>query len=166
MISAALRLDAYFALVRQALLMDEAHEAARAVAALLDLAAIGIEDAVAEIDAGRRRTFDHQDLVATDAKVAVGEKARLGRRRHEVLVDGVEHDKVVAEAVHFGEADSHGRSIRRVASADFWQLRGQWRLFRGAAGQYEVGRLSRGVRDSENPRRGPRLTFTGCTLLM
>jgi hypothetical protein len=110
--------------------MHEAHEAARAVAALLDLAAVGIEDAVAEIDARRRRALHHQDLVAADAEMAVGQKARLGRRRHEVLVDGVEHDEIVAEAVHFCEADAHRRRIRRIASADFWQLRGQWRLFR------------------------------------
>ena len=86
--------------------MHEAHEAACAVAALLDLAAVGIEDAVAEIDIGRRGALDHQDLVAADAEVAVSEKACLGRRRHEVLIDGVEYDKVVAEAVHLGEADS------------------------------------------------------------
>jgi hypothetical protein len=48
-----LRFDADLALVGEALLMDEAHEAARAVAALLDLAAVGVEDAVAEIDARR-----------------------------------------------------------------------------------------------------------------
>ncbi len=35
------------------LVMHEAHEAARAVAALLDLAAVGVEDAVAEIDIRR-----------------------------------------------------------------------------------------------------------------
>jgi hypothetical protein len=102
--------------------MDEAHEAARAVAALLDLAAVGIEDAVAEIDARRRRALDDQDLVAADAEMAVGEKARLGRRRHEVLADGVEHDEIVAEAVHFGEADAHRRGYAVPPGADFRQL--------------------------------------------
>jgi hypothetical protein len=57
--------------------------------------------------------------------MAVGEKPRLGRRRHEILVDGVEHDEIIAEAVHFGEADTHWTRIRRIAAADFSQLRGQ-----------------------------------------
>jgi hypothetical protein len=118
----ALRLDADLALVGEALLMDEAHEAARAVAALLDLAAVGVEDAVAEIDARRRAALDDQDLVAADAEMAVGEKARLGRRRHEVLADRVEHDEIVAEAMHFGKTNTHRARIRRVAGADFPEL--------------------------------------------
>ena len=48
---AAQRLDADLALLRQALAVHELHEAARAVAALLDLAAVGVEDAVAEVRA-------------------------------------------------------------------------------------------------------------------
>jgi hypothetical protein len=57
--------------------VHELDEAARAVAALLHLAAVGVEDAVAEI--GRRvpRPLDHQDLVATDAEVPVGDAAQL-----------------------------------------------------------------------------------------
>ena len=51
--------------------MHELDEAARAVAALLDLAAVGIEDAVAEIRARRLRLLDHQDLVAAHAEMAV-----------------------------------------------------------------------------------------------
>jgi hypothetical protein len=50
--------------------VHELHEAARTVAALLHLAAIGVEDAVAEVRG--LRFFDDQDLVAAHAKVAVG----------------------------------------------------------------------------------------------
>jgi len=44
--------------------------------------------------------------------------------------------------VHFGEADAHRRRIRRIASADFWQLRGQWRLFRDWGGLLVMGRAA------------------------
>ena len=64
------------------LLAHEAHEAARAVAALLDLvAAVAVEDAVAEIDARRAALLDDQDLVGADAEPAVAEAAHLRRRR-------------------------------------------------------------------------------------
>ncbi len=43
------RLDADLGLVRQPFVVHETHEAARAVAALLDFAAVGVPDAVAEV---------------------------------------------------------------------------------------------------------------------
>ncbi len=61
-------------LVGQAAVADELHEAARAVAALLDLAAVGVENPVAKIDVGRASAVSTtQHLVAADAEVAVGE---------------------------------------------------------------------------------------------
>ena len=51
--------------------MHELDEAACAIAALLHLAAVGVEDAVAKIRAGRLRALDDQDLVAAHAAVAV-----------------------------------------------------------------------------------------------
>ena len=89
--------------------MHEAHEAARAVAALLDLAAVGVEDAVAEVDVVAGGRLDQQDLVAADAEVAVGDAAALLGGERDGLADAVEHDEVVAEAVHFGEAQSCAR---------------------------------------------------------
>src|SRR2546421_9202153 len=50
---AAERLHAQLALGAQALAVHELHEAARTVAALLDLAAVGVEDAVAKVDIRR-----------------------------------------------------------------------------------------------------------------
>ena len=61
------------------LIVHEAHEAARAVAALLDLAAVGVEDAVAEIRFGVLGGFHQQDLVAAHAEMAVGQQAQLLR---------------------------------------------------------------------------------------
>ena len=48
--------------------MHEAHEAAGAVAAMLDLAAVGIENAVAEIGVRLGGALDQQDLVGADAE--------------------------------------------------------------------------------------------------
>ena len=60
---------------------DELDEAARAVAALLDLAAVGVVDPVAEVGVGARRPLDDEHLVAADAEVAVGERAQLRARQ-------------------------------------------------------------------------------------
>src|SRR5690606_16832151 len=62
---------------RQALVPHEAQETARAIAAMLDLAAVGIEDPVAEVDIGPARTLDEQQLVRADAEMAIGETAPL-----------------------------------------------------------------------------------------
>ncbi len=69
-------LDADRALGREPTLADELHEAARAVAALLDFAAVGVEDPVAEIDVGARALLHQQHLVAADAEVPVGEVSK------------------------------------------------------------------------------------------
>ena len=55
-------------------------DAARAVAALLDLAAVGIEDPVMSGRARHAWWLEHQRLVETDAGVPVGQLAPL--RRH------------------------------------------------------------------------------------
>jgi hypothetical protein len=101
-------LDAHGALGRQAAVGDELDEAARAVAAVLHLAAIVVEDAIAEIDIGPRRALDQQQLVCAHAKVAIGDGAPLLGREVDRGLDAVEHDKVVARAVHLGEVQFHG----------------------------------------------------------
>ena len=100
-------LDADLGLRSEPLVVDEAHEAACAVAALFDLAAVGVEDAVAEIDVGAGRRLDHQQLITADAAVAVGD--RLDARGGEIdrRARGVDDDEVVAQAVHLGEAQFH-----------------------------------------------------------
>jgi hypothetical protein len=83
--------------------MHEAHETARAVAALLDFAAVGIEDAVAEIGVAAGGRFHQQYLVAADTEMAVGDEAQLCRRQFYFLGKGIEHHEIVAQAVHFSE---------------------------------------------------------------
>ena len=94
------------------LVAHEADEAARAVAALLDLvAAAAVEDAVAEVDARRRARLDDQDLVGADAEAPVGEAAQLRGVELERRARRVEHDEVVARALHLREAQPHGGII-------------------------------------------------------
>jgi hypothetical protein len=72
-------LDPDAAPVGQAALVHVAHEAARAVAAMFDLVAAVVEDAVAEVHARRAAGFDHQDLVGAHAEAAVAQVAHLRR---------------------------------------------------------------------------------------
>ncbi len=95
------------ALVGQAFVGNEFDEGAGAVAALLDLAAIGVINTVAKIDIGRRRLLDHQHLVGAHAEAPVGQELPLRRREFDLLIDRVDHDKVIARAVHFGEFEFH-----------------------------------------------------------
>ena len=100
------------------LVAHEAHEAARAVAALLDLvAAAAVEDAVAEVDAGRLARLDDEDLVGADAETPVAEAAHLRGGQRERRARRVEHDEVVARALHLGEAQPSCARIIRFACA-------------------------------------------------
>ena len=100
-------------LVGQALLAHEAHKAARAIAALLDLAAIGVVDDVFKVDAVGGRRPHRQDLVGADAKVAVGQKTVVGGAQTQRPLGFVEHHKIVARALHLGKSDSHDRDYLR-----------------------------------------------------
>jgi hypothetical protein len=103
--------DAAFA--TQTLVADETGKGARAVAALFDFAAIAIKNAVAEIGAGHGRAFHNQDLVGAHAEAAVGQALPLGGAEVDLLVDGVDHDEIVARALHLGELEFHRISLMR-----------------------------------------------------
>ncbi len=60
-------------LVGQSLLANKTDKTTRAIAALLDFAAIGIEDAIAKIDPCLIRGLDDQYLIGADAKMPVGQ---------------------------------------------------------------------------------------------
>ena len=81
----------------------EPGEAARTIAALLDFTAVGVVDAIAKINIGIPGRFDHEHLVTADAAATVSELADMGCAQLTALADQVEHDKVIAEAVHLGE---------------------------------------------------------------
>jgi hypothetical protein len=96
-------------------------DAARAVAALFGERAVGIADRVGGDTRRIARSLDHQQLVEADPGVAVAHGANHGGIRQLRRGARIEHDEVVAEAVHLGEAQSHGTSGRgqrpRVADA-------------------------------------------------
>src|SRR2546430_11225701 len=100
-------LDAYLLLGRQSLFVNEANETPRAIAALLDFASIGVPDAVAEVDVLALRFFHEQHLIAADAEMPVREPFRELWLHLDVPADAVDHDEIVADAMHLGEFESH-----------------------------------------------------------
>ena len=101
----------------QAVVAQVFAEAARAVAAVFDFAAVGVVDAVGVIVRGIRRGFDDEQLVKADAAVAVGQRADARARPVEGLLQGIQDDEVVTEAVHFAEtADAHRRATAFTSS--------------------------------------------------
>src|SRR5262249_47589874 len=108
------RLDADLALFRQPFVVNEPDEAARAVAALLDLTAVRVPDAVAEIRVRSLRFLHDQDLVAAYPEVAVGDAPRALRVDVDFAAEAVENDEVVARALHLGEFQAQLKTcIRR-----------------------------------------------------
>src|SRR6267378_2487647 len=101
------RLDADLALRGEALLVHELHEAARAVAALLDLAAVGVEDAVAEVHAASLRPLNHEDLVATDSQMSIRDLFQLLFIEIECRRGRIQYHEIVAGSLHLGKRKLH-----------------------------------------------------------
>ena len=94
---------------------QEFGDAARPVAALLDLAAVGIEDAVVDRGARPGRRLQHQRLVEADAGVAVGQPSPGGGVGQGRRVRRIHDDEVVAESVHLGEVEAHAERKHTAA---------------------------------------------------
>ena len=92
---------------RAAATVQQGGDAARAVAALLDLEPVGVEDAVEHGRSCPARRFEHQRLVEADAGMAVRQLAPVLRRGQRAAGRRIEDDEVVAEAVHLREVDAH-----------------------------------------------------------
>ena len=92
---------------RELLLMDEFDETARAVAAVLDLAAIGVENPVAKIRLGVRGRVDQQYLIAANAELAVSEGPGAFGGHVDGLAHPVQDHEIVAGAMHFCEVPDH-----------------------------------------------------------
>ena len=90
-------------------------DAARAVATLLDLAAIGVVDAIENLCAGATRRCQHQRLIEADAGMPIRQCTQLRCVRDRALVRRIEDDEVVAEAMHFREVQSHGCGFNTCA---------------------------------------------------
>ncbi|KAF1042855.1 MAG: hypothetical protein GAK34_02753 [Delftia tsuruhatensis] len=111
------RLHADDGLVRQSLVVHIAGKAARAVAALLDLAAVGVVDHVFEVDAFGGRGPHREDLVGAHAELAVGQKAVLGCAQAQRAGGFVKDHEIVASALHLGKADLHPAIIPCTAAS-------------------------------------------------
>src|SRR5258706_2590088 len=109
---AAQRLYGDLGLGAQPMGMHELDEAARAVAALLHFTAVGVEDAVAKVGAGRARALDHQDLVAANAEMAICNSPQLLSGQPKRLARVIEHHEIVAPALPLGEGELHSNRRR------------------------------------------------------
>jgi hypothetical protein len=74
---------------------------------MLDLAAIGIKNAVTKIGLWVQWGVDQQNLVTTHPKLPVRKRTSPLWRHVNGLPNPVEHNKVVARPVHFGEIPYH-----------------------------------------------------------
>ena len=97
------RFNTNFFLIGQTLVCNKTGKTTRSVAALLDLAAVGIENTVTEIYTFGFRTPDHQKLVEPDAAETVSPCRNRCMLRNKILTDRVNHHKIVAQTVHFGK---------------------------------------------------------------
>jgi hypothetical protein len=86
---------------------SEAGEAARAVAAHLGFAPIGIVVAHPKVGLGGGGGFCANEAVGTDATVTVAEACDLFFGKAELVGAVIDHHEVVPGAVHFGEREVH-----------------------------------------------------------
>src|SRR5690606_34512585 len=78
-------------------------------------------NAIAKIRVRPRGGLDQEDLIGADAEMAIGQGACALGRHVDSLAYAIEHDKVVARAMHFGEVPDHGGIIAHYVGA--WQRR-------------------------------------------
>ena len=92
--------------------VQQAHRTS-GIAAGFHLAAIGVEYPHPEIC--QRAGFKQDQLIAADPGLAISQRGGqlCGDRRH-ARHAGIEHDKIVTEAVHLDEGNVHGRALGAV----------------------------------------------------
>ena len=107
--------------------VQERGDTARAVAALLDFGAVGVEYPVEDARSIVARGFEHQGLIEADAGVPIRERAQGPRIDGAAGKSGrrVEYKKIVAEALHLRELDAHGGSIAEAPFGRELALRGK-----------------------------------------
>jgi hypothetical protein len=99
----AQRLDACFA---SAFVGQQQADRAAGIAAGFDFAAVRIEDAHAHI--GAVCGFEYDQLIAADPGLAVGERGGAARCHRQSARARVDHDEIVAEAMHLAKRNVHG----------------------------------------------------------
>ena len=107
------RLHFELALLRDAVIVNVFGEAADAVAAHLDLTAVGVVDLHLEV--GDFRRMHRQQLIGADAEAAVAELLGDGFQMIDVFLQAIEKNEIVARAVHLGELQFHNLFKRAYA---------------------------------------------------
>ena len=92
--------------VNQAASVQERGDATGAVPALLDLVAVGVEDAIEDRGAGPPRRLENERLIEADAGAARGEQPETVGLEERIR-GRIEDREVVADTVHLGERDAH-----------------------------------------------------------
>lgn len=83
-------------------------KAARPIATLLHFGTIGVVDDVFKVDALAGRRTHRKNLVGPDPKMPIPQKTVVRRSQTQATTGLIQHDKVVAGTLHFGERDPHG----------------------------------------------------------
>ena len=117
---------------RAALGNEQRRNAARGIAASADLATIGIPDAHEHI--GEIRWLERDHLIAADAPTAVGDGRNLRGLKRKRLLACVQHDEVVAEAVHLAEMDAAGHAFADVSFRLYMAFGDRWNQQSGGQG--------------------------------
>jgi len=73
--------------------------------------AVRIENAITKITVRGLGVFYQQDLIAADTKMAVSHGTDLIWGQMDPLADTIEHDKIIAEAMHFREIQCNADSL-------------------------------------------------------
>src|SRR5665213_2947193 len=97
--------------------MDESHEGACTVAALLHFAAVAVENPVTEVGWGNPRNWhrggaDHQDLITTDTQAPIGEGLELCCGETNGLFSRVDDNEIVSGPMHFCEFELQVMSLQ------------------------------------------------------
>jgi hypothetical protein len=108
----AIRFDAN--VLSTLLIHQQPRNAARGVAATLDLSAVGVENPHEGIRAVFCR-LNHNHLIATDTEATVGDGACGISTERERLLARVEYNEIVAEALHFQECRHNGLYKRSLS---------------------------------------------------
>jgi hypothetical protein len=91
--------------------MEQGSDAARAVTALFDFDAVGVEYPVENSGLRPSGWLQNQRLVIPDTRMPVREPPELLTARHGLAGGRIEHDKVVTRSMHLREIDAHGYRI-------------------------------------------------------
>ena len=100
-------LDANLALLGETFINDKLDEGTRAIAALFDFTTVGIEDAITEIHISAMGPLNYQNLIGAYTEATVCQFAPLFRPQIDLLIDSVNHNEIIASAVHLSELQFH-----------------------------------------------------------